>query len=589
MSSRIEDYALIGNGETAAIVAKCGAIDWLCLPRFDSAACFAALLGNENQGRWLIAPVEQANVTRRYRPDTMILETTFETESGAVQLIDCMARRDGACDVIRQLRGLRGQVPIQLDLIVRFDYGKVVPRVFSPENGRIEFVAGPDRLELYSAADLENSDLRTQAKFEVSEGQKMDFSLIWSRSYGSAPPSIDAESVILDQETQWRGWMGCLNWHGPWREQIRRSLLTLKALTHFDTGGIVGAVTASLPESLGGSLNWDYRYCWLRDTTLTLNVLLNAGFTEEAYAWQEWLLRAIAGEPAQIQTIYGLAGERRLNESEVPWLSGYENSQPVRIGNAAAGQVQLDIYGEIMDALYLARKKGLKSDPAVWPLQCRLMKRLKLVRNEAGNGLWEARGKRKHYTYSKVMIWVAIDRAVRSVEEFGLDGPIDEWRELRNEIHEEVCARGFHEERGCFVQSYDEEDLDASLLRLPLVGFLPATDPRILNTVAAIERELIRDGYVFRHCTHETFPGMPANEGAFLACNFWLIDNYFLSGRMADATEMFQRLLDRCNDVGLLSEEYDPFHRRLVGNFPQALSHIALLNTAYTLAESLEG
>ena len=587
MAGLIEDYAVIGNCETMALVGRDGSIDWLCLPRFDSAACFAALLGDEGHGRWLMAPAEaDAQVTRRYRDGTLILETTFETESGAVVLIDCMTRALGCSNLLRRVRGLRGTVPMQAELTVRFDYGISVPWVSRTADGRVQFVAGPDRLLLQTSVKVENKALRTKGNFEVQAGEEVDFSLGWSKSYHKAPPPLDVGQTIETEDAGWRGWSSRFEGIGEWSDIVLRSLITLKALTHYETGGIVAAATTSLPEKIGGERNWDYRYCWLRDATLTLYALLESNFIEEAEAWRQWLIRAIAGSPEQLQIMYGIAGERRLDEWTIPWLPGYEKSTPVHIGNAAAGQVQLDVYGEVMDALYYGRTRGLPSDETMWGLERALIGHLQQIWDQPDDGLWEVRGGRRQFTHSKVMAWVAVDRAIRSAEEFGLQAPLDEWRAWRQQIHDEVCSKGFDTERNTFVQYYGGKTLDASLLMIALVGFLPASDARVQGTVAAIERGLLRDGFVIRYDTAGSDDGLPAGEGAFLVCSFWLADNYVLQGRLDDARRLFEKLVKLTNDVGLLAEEYDPVQKRQVGNFPQAFSHIALINTAYNLSRA---
>jgi GH15 family glucan-1,4-alpha-glucosidase len=587
MAGLIEDYAVIGNCETMALVGRDGSIDWLCLPRFDSAACFAALLGDEGHGRWLMAPADaNARVTRRYRDGTLILETTFETESGAVVLIDCMTRALGCSNLLRRVRGLRGTVPMQAELTVRFDYGISVPWVSRTADGRVQFVAGPDRLLLQTSVKVENKALRTKGNFEARAGEEVDFSLGWSKSYHKAPPPLDVGQTIETEDTGWRAWSSRFEGIGEWSDIVLRSLITLKALTHYETGGIVAAATTSLPEKIGGERNWDYRYCWLRDATLTLYALLESNFIEEAEAWRQWLIRAIAGSPEQLQIMYGIAGERRLDEWTIPWLPGYEKSTPVHIGNAAAGQVQLDVYGEVMDALYYGRTRGLPSDETMWGLERALIGHLQQIWDQPDDGLWEVRGGRRQFTHSKVMAWVAVDRAIRSAEEFGLQAPLDEWRAWRQQIHDEVCRKGFDTERNTFVQYYGGKTLDASLLMIALVGFLPASDARVQGTVAAIERGLLRDGFVIRYDTAGSDDGLPAGEGAFLACSFWLADNYVLQGRLDDARRLFEKLGKLTNDVGLLAEEYDPVQKRQVGNFPQAFSHIALINTAYNLSRA---
>jgi GH15 family glucan-1,4-alpha-glucosidase len=581
MASRIEDYAIIGNCETTALVGRDGSIDWMGLPRFDSAACFAALLGNSEHGRWLIAPIEpHAHVTRRYLGHTLILETTFETQDGAVSIIDFMGRRDGVSDVVRLVKGIRGTVAMRTELVVRFDYGGVVPWVSRQEDGRLQFIAGPDRLLLDTQVDMRGEDMRTVGEFAVGAGQEVGFTLSWTLSFRPAPPRLDAADALSQVEGFWSDWIAPFKPAGDWSDAVMRSLLTLKALAHHETGGIVAASTTSLPEQLGGPRNWDYRFCWVRDATFTLYALIGAGFLGEAKAWREWLVRAVAGSPDDLQIMYGVAGERRLTEFEVPWLPGYEGSAPVRIGNAAAGQVQLDVYGELLGALYVARKAGLDADAASWDLELALIAHLEKIWDQPDEGIWEVRGGRKHFTHSKVMAWVAFDRAVRSAEEFELEAPLDRWRAVRDTIHRQVCERGFDVTQNSFVQYYGAKELDASLLLIALTGFLPSSDPRVQGTVTAIERDLLRNGLVLRYNTEAGTDGLPAGEGAFLACSFWLVDNYILQGEYDKAEVLFKRLVSLRNDVGLLSEEYDAVGKRQLGNFPQAFSHLALINTA---------
>ncbi|HZA55427.1 MAG TPA: glycoside hydrolase family 15 protein [Candidatus Udaeobacter sp.] len=584
MPSRIEDYAVIGDCHTAALVARNGSIDWLCFPRFDSSACFAALLGNEDHGRWIIAPAaEIRRVDRRYRDGTLVLETDYESADGAVTLIDCMPPRSREPDLVRVVVGRRGQVRMRMQLIIRFDYGSIVPWVRRVEDG-IRAVAGPDTLMLKTPVALHGADFRTEAEFTVSAGQRVPFVLMWHPSHEPEPDVIDAEDTIASTDQWWREWSGRCTYEGPWREAVIRSLITLKALTYAPTGGIVAAPTTSLPEQLGGVRNWDYRYCWVRDATFTLYALMLAGYTAEACAWREWLLRAVAGKPSQLNIMYGLAGERRLTELELDWLPGYEGSSPVRIGNAACLQFQLDVYGELMDALHLARRGGLEPDENAWRVESALTQYLESAWSEPDNGIWEMRGPKRHFTHSKVMAWVAVDRMVKAVERFGLQGPVERWRSLRATIHEEVCRNGFDRERNRFVQYYGGAELDASLLMIPLVGFLPASDARVRGTVEAIERDLMADGFVLRYRTKQDIDALPPGEAAFLACSFWLADNLALLERKQDALQLFERLLSLCNDVGLLSEGYDPGNKRLLGNFPQALSHLALINTACNLS-----
>ena len=585
MPNRIEDYAVIGNCETLALVGRDGSIDWLGLPRFDSAACFCALLGEPKHGRWLIAPAAgDARITRRYRGDTLILETVFRTGRGAVRLLDFMGKREGSCDVVRLVKGLHGEVAMRMELVVRFGYGAIVPWVSRNEDGRLQFIAGPDRLLLDTAAPTRGEDFRTIGEFTVGAGQEVSFVLNWSPSYRALPAPLSGASALERVESFWSDWAAPFTPPRPWREAVLRSALTLKALAHWETGGIVAAGTTSLPEKLGGTRNWDYRYCWLRDATFTLYALIGAGFLDEAKAWHDWLLRAAAGNPADLQIMYGVAGERRLDEYEIPWLPGYEGAAPVRVGNAAVGQLQLDVYGEVLDAFYLARRAGLAANAATWALELALVSHLEAIWREPDEGIWEVRGGRKRFTHSKVMAWVAFDRAVRSIEEFGLDGPLERWRGVRSAIHREVCEHGFDPKQNAFVQSFGATTLDASLLLVPMVGFLPAEDARVRGTVAAIERKLVRNGLVLRYDSGESADGLPSGEGAFLACSFWLVDNYVLAGRRREARELFERLLALRNDVGLLSEEYDPDSKRQLGNFPQAFSHLTLINSAHNLA-----
>jgi GH15 family glucan-1,4-alpha-glucosidase len=583
MSVPLEDYALIGDCETAALVSRAGSIDWLCWPRFDSGACFAALLGTRDHGRWLIEPRDAARSTRRYRRDTLILETTVETAEGAATVIDFMPLRGRNSDVVRLVRGDRGTVRFRTELVIRFDYGRAAPWVTRLPDGTLQGIAGPDMVVLHTPVPVRGEDLRTVAEFDVAAGATVPFVLTYGESHLPPPAAIDPFASLQETEKFWTEWASRSNGRGEWAEAITRSLITLKALTYAPTGGIVAAPTTSLPEHLGGVRNWDYRFCWLRDATLTLLALMNAGYYDEARAWRDWLLRAAAGAPSQVQIMYGLAGERRLPEFVLDWLPGYEDSRPVRIGNAASTQLQLDVFGEVMDALHQARRGALKPQESDWAFQRALLEHLESVWNLTDEGIWEVRGPRRHFTHSKVMAWVALDRGIRAVEDFGLRGHLDRWRALRQTIHDEVCARGFNSELGSFVQSYDSRELDASLLLLAEVGFLPPTDPRIIGTVAAVERHLLVDGFVLRYNTSTSNDGLPSGEGAFLACSFWLADAYVLCGRMDDARRLFERLLSLRNDVGLLAEEYDPRARRMVGNFPQAFSHIALVNTAYNL------
>ena len=591
MASRIEDYALIGDCETAALVARDGSIDWLCWPRFDSPACFAALLGGPENGRWLLSPVDAVlHVSRRYRGgDTLILETDIETADGAITLVDFMPPRSTASDLVRMVIGRRGKVSMRTELILRFDYGSAVPWVTHLEGGGLRAVAGPDMVVLNTTVPLHGENLSTVGAFVLAAGEEVNFVLTYASSHLMSPLPVDPQAALVETEIFWRTWSSQCTYHGRWPEAVQRSLIVLKALTYAPTGGIVAAPTTSLPEQLGGSRNWDYRFCWLRDATLTLLALIDAGYLEEAQAWQEWLLRAVAGSPSQLQIMYGLAGERQLREWEIDWLPGYAGSRPVRIGNAAYDQLQVDVYGEVMDALYQARHAGLASGAEAWSLQCALVGHLETIWALPDEGIWEVRGGRQHFTHSKVMAWVAFDRAIRSIEEFGLSGPLERWREVRDQIHQEVCEQGYDATIGTFVQSYGSTALDASLLLLPLVGFLPADDARVRGTVEAIERRLIFDGLVLRYDSGQTDDGLPPGEGAFLACSFWLADNYELQGRHEEARALFERLLRLCNDVGLLAEEYDPRAQRQLGNFPQAFSHLALIGTALNLAHAIEG
>ncbi len=586
----IEDYALIGDCETAALVGRDGSIDWLCWPRFDSPACFAALLGDAGNGRWLLAPVDPAaRVHRRYRPGTLILETTFENASGAVTLIDFMPPRDGTPNVVRIIVGQRGSMTMHMELVLRPDYGSVVPWVTrSEDDNTLRAIAGPDLFVLKTPVPTRGKNLRTIANFTLAAGERTHFVLSYGASHLAPPAPIEPYLALAETERQWRDWSSRCQQSGRWRDVVVNSHIVLKALTYAPTGAIVAAPTTSLPERIGGQRNWDYRFCWLRDATFTLISLINAGYVEEAKAWRDWLLRAVAGSPKQTQVMYGLSGERRLTEWEIPWLAGYEGSRPVRIGNAAHLQLQLDVFGEVMDAIYQGRRHGLPSLAAAWALQRALAVYLEEIWDQPDEGIWEVRGARQHFTYSKVMAWVALDRLIRSVEEFGLDGPVNRWRKLRAQIHEEVCRKGFNSELGSFVQSYGSRSLDASLLMLALVGFLPPSDPRIRGTVEAIERRLVVDDMlVLRYDNHDTDDGLPPGEGAFLACSFWLVDNLMLLGREREATRLFERLLGLRNDVGLLAEEYDPVTRRQLGNFPQAFSHIALANTARNLTQAV--
>ena len=587
MPLHIEDYALIGDCETAALVGRDGSIDWLCWPRFDSDACFAALLGTPDHGRWLIAAKDAtAQITRRYQPNTMILETRFESAEGAATLIDFMPGHQTGSSIVRLIIGERGRFTLRTELVIRFGYGATVPWMTKLDDGTRRAIAGPDMVLLRTTAPLRGEDFKTVGEFTVGPGETVPFTLTYTPSHLPAPAAENPLDQLRATQHFWRDWTAKSRASGPWADTVNRSLITLKTLTYAPTGGMVAAPTTSLPENIGGSRNWDYRFCWLRDATLTLLALMNAGYLEEAQAWREWLLRAAAGKPSQLQIMYGIAGERRLTEWEVSWLPGYEKSSPVRIGNAAHTQLQLDVYGELMDALHHARQWGLAAGESGWTLQLEVLEHLEDVWPEMDEGIWEVRGGARHFTFSKIMAWVAFDRAIKSAEAFNLEGPLDRWRQQCRKIHDEVCRRGFDAELGSFVRSYGSKELDASLLLLPTVGFLPPADPRVRGTVEAIERKLLVDGLVMRYDTTESEDGLSSGEGVFLACSFWLVDAYVLLDRTADARRLFERLLTLCNDVGLLSEEYDPGTGRLLGNFPQALSHIALINSAFNLSEA---
>lgn len=583
MPSRIEDYGMIGDCHTAALVGKDGSIDWLCLPRFDSGACFAALLGNYDNGRWLLCPdAEVREVRRRYRGDTLILETEFVTDHGAARVIDFMPARTSAVDVVRIVEGVRGQVPMRMELVLRFDYGSIVPWVQKTADG-IRATAGPDTIYFAAGAQLRGENLHTVSTFQISEGQRVPFNLTWCPTHAHRPAVRDPFQCLAETEAWWTEWANRCTYQGKWHEAVLRSLLTLKALTYQPTGGIVAAPTTSLPEYLGGARNWDYRYCWVRDAALTLYALIVGGYHAEAKAWRGWLLNAIAGTPSELQIMYGLRGERRLTELELPWLRGYQNSSPVRIGNAAHAQFQLDVYGEFMDTMYLAHTAGLAANEYSWHVQTALLEFLESGWRHPDQGIWEMRGPPRHFTHSKVMAWVALDRGVKTVESSSLPGDAAKWRAVRDDIRAEVFQEGFHTERNSFVQYYGSSDPDASLLMLPTVGFLPATDPRIRGTVAYIERVLLRDGLVLRYLPKSHVDGLPPGEGVFLPCTFWLANNLALQGRLTEARDMLEHLLDLRNDVGLLPEEYDPVQKRFLGNFPQAFSHVGLINTVHYL------
>ncbi|EAR22480.1 glycoside hydrolase family 15 protein [Nitrococcus mobilis] len=590
MSKAIEDYGFIGNTVSGALVARDGAIDWLCLPRFDSDACCAALLGGPEHGYWRIAPADALKcVTRRYRPQTAILETCFETAEGKVTLIDFMPFTDDEhyVDVIRLVRGDAGHVRMRMELCLRLGYGQVVPWVRSQEYG-LSAVAGPDALQLHTPVELKGQNFTTVAEFSVGGEAVIPFTLAYHLSHRSARPAANAQTRLEETTARWHTWIGrcqfdCAEEH-PWYEAVTRSLITLKTLTFSPTGGIVAAPTTSLPEHLGGTRNWDYRFCWIRDATLTLYALVSSGYRQEAYAWREWLLRAAAGDPKQLQIMYGLSGERRLTEVELPWLPGYEHSRPVRIGNAAFKQRQLDVPGELMDVLHAGRKLQFEHSEHSWRLQKTILRQLEQDWNQPDEGIWEVRGGQRHFTHSRLMCWTAFDRAVKAVENFGLSGPVERWRAVREEIHTDICRNGWNADKRAFVQYYGGEALDASILLMAEVGFLPPQDERFRTTVEAIERELIVDGLVLRYRAEDSPDGLPGDEGVFLACSFWLADAYVMLGRYGDAVALFERLLSLRNDLGLLAEEYDPRIGRQLGNFPQAFSHIALINTANNLA-----
>jgi GH15 family glucan-1,4-alpha-glucosidase len=583
MPLRIEDYALIGDCETAALVGRDGSIDWLCVPRFDSPACFAALLGAPDHGRWLISPSVPVRATRRrYRPGTLVLETEFETDAGVVVLVDCMPVRAGAPHVIRILEGKRGRVPMKLELAVRFDYGSLVPWVRASPDG-LRAIGGSNALRLQTAVPLRGADFHTVAEFTVTAGERVPFTMTWYPSHEPEPPALEPDAAIRETEAWWSDWSERCTYKDESHEAVRRSLITLKALTYAPTGGLVAAVTTSLPERVGGVRNWDYRYCWLRDATFALYALMTGGYKEEARAWREWLVRAVAGRPSHAQMLYTVTGERLLPEWELSWLPGYESSAPVRVGNAASTQFQLDVYGEVADALHCARRVGLEPDENAWRVERAMIRFVESTWRDPDEGIWEVRGPRRLFTHSRVMAWVAVDRAIKSVERFGLEGPAERWRRLRTTIHDDVCRHGYDSGIGAFVQYYGSKLLDASVLMIPLVGFLPASDPRMVGTVRAIQQHLVSDGFVARYQTVPDVDGLPPGEGAFLPCTFWLADNLALQGRHAEAREIFDRLLAIRNDVGLLSEEYDPASRRLLGNFPQAFSHVGLVNTARNL------
>ena len=581
--ARIEDYALIGDLHTAALIDRTGSIDWLCFPRFDSPACFAALLDTPDAGHWRLGPSGGATSSRRrYRGSSLVLETEWDTPDGTVRVTDFMPPRGHHPDVIRIVEGLEGEVRMSSELALRFDYGSIVPWV-RRRGDELEAVAGPDSVWFWSTVDIQGRDLTSVSDFVVREGERVPFVLTWGKSHEAMPHRPDPFHALQDTLEFWDEWNRTDTVEGRWEEAVTRSLVVLKAMTYAPTGGIVAAVTTSLPEELGGTRNWDYRYCWLRDATYTLQAMLLSGHVEEAAAWRDWLLRTVAGDPGDLQIMYGLDGARRLPEMELPWLKGYEGSSPVRIGNDAAGQLQLDVWGEVLDSLFLARQAGLEREDDSWNLQKALMHHLEARWQEPDNGLWEMRGDRRHFTHSKVMAWVAADRMVRSVEEFGLNGPVQRWRRVRDEIRADVLAHGVSPTTGTFTQSYGSDNLDASLLLIPRVGFLPFDDPRVVATVEAVQRDLTQDGLVMRYRTEESADGLPGSEGVFLACSFWLVDALHGIGRTGEARALFDRLLSLRNDVGLLAEEYDPVTGRQLGNFPQAFSHFPLVVAAHHL------
>ena len=580
----IEDYALLGNLQTAALVSREGSIDWCCLPRFDSGACFAAILGSSQDGRWLLAPTSNTErVSRRYRHDTLILESLVETVEGSVRIIDFMPPRSKASEIVRIVEGLTGEIEMRSELVIRFDFGRIVPWMQTSDGDHVA-IAGPDALCYRTPVEAHGEEMKTVSTFTVSPGRRVPFVLSWFPSHEPRPEQTDGETALGETEEYWQSWAAQCGHAGAYHEEVHQSLLVLKALTYAPTGGMVAAPTTSLPESIGGPRNWDYRFCWLRDATLTLLAMLRSGYHEEATTWRQWLLRAVAGDPADVQIMYGIAGERRLDERELDWLAGYEGSRPVRVGNAASTQLQLDVYGEILDALYQAQVHGAPDDPNVWSVAQKMLEWLEEGWRVEDAGIWEVRGPARHFTHSKVMAWVAFDRAVRFHEEFGDDGPVERWRSIRDEIHADVLARSWNAEKQAFAQSYGSDELDASVLLMPLVGFLPATDERVRSTVEAIRRELTVNGLVLRYRAQQAgVDGLPGGEGVFLPCSFWLAGVLALQGERAEARELFERLLDLRNDVGLLSEEYDPVGLRQLGNFPQAFTHLALVETALIL------
>lgn len=586
MPGKIEDYGLIGDCETAALVGRDGSIDWMCWPAFDSDACFAAILGDRNHGRWRIAPTSDARSTRKYRGDTLILETQFETDEGAVTVIDFMPPRGKASDIVRLVRGERGSVAMRMELILRFGFGADIPWVRRTVDRELLAIAGPDMAVLRTPVETYGKDMTTIAEFNIEAGQVIPFVLTYGPSHLEMPPPIGPMQALHDTEAFWTQWCSQCVYEGAHRDAVIRSLITLKALTYAPTGGIVAAPTTSLPEKLGGRRNWDYRFCWLRDATFTLLALMNSGYYEEAIAWHNWLLRAVAGSPENMQIMYGIFGQRRLLEWEASWLPGYEGATPVRIGNAAHAQLQLDVYGELLDVFHQSRMAKLKLDDGSWAMECKFLEHLAEIWDQRDSGIWEVRGDGKHYVSSKVMTWVAFDRAIKSAEQFGFEAPLEQWKGLRATIHRDICEKGFDKKQNAFVESYGATILDASVLLLPSVGFLPPSDPRIVGTIAAVETHLMRDGFVLRHDPRRLSDEQEPIEGAFLACTLWLADAYLLAGRISEAKDLFERVVAVANDLGLLSEEYDAGERRMTGNFPQALTHIALINTAHNLCSA---
>ena len=589
----IEDYALLGDTGTAALVGRDGSIDWLCLPRFDSPACFAALLGSPKNGRWLLGPVGPSRTTRRYLGDSFVLQTTHETSTGVVQVTDFMPIGDGRADLVRRIEGVSGTVRIRHEWVVRFGYGKVRPwvsrRADAPQIGAgemISAIAGPDMLVLRGSRLPHAVDGRHEDEFDVAAGERLTFSTTWFKSHHEVPPPMDVDDEAEQTVARWNLWAGSCDHSGPYRDAVVRSLLVLRVLTHGETGGIVAAPTTSLPEQFGGPRNWDYRFCWLRDASLTIEALLRSGYHEETVLWRNWLLRAVAGDPKDMQIMYAVDGGRELPERELGHLDGYASSRPVRIGNAAVDQRQTDVMGEIMAALDLAREQGLEDTPESWSLQRALVTNLERHWDEPDNGIWEIRGPLRHFTHSRVMVWVALDRAINAVERHGLKGPLERWRSLRSAVRAEVMDRGYNVQRGCFTQHYDTTEVDASLLVLPTVGFIAGDDPRFLGTVRAVEQDLLRNGLLMRYRTQAGVDGLPGDEHPFLACSFWLVTAYAGAGRLKEAHALMRRLVALANDVGLLSEEYDPVKSRMVGNFPQAFSHLALIRAALALHEA---